>query len=250
MISVVILILSFVPAALLYFYLRGVRKGDKVFEKDCLELLLKGALCSCGVFLLSLVLTILFNVTGLYKISPLLTAALKTFFVFAFSEEFIKHSVVKKKVSKRQGKVSWLMLIAFGGIVGLGFHILESCVYALSTNAVQMIVRGLTLGHGAYGMLMGYYMGKYMHTGDKKDSVNALLIPMLIHGMYDFSLAEEFQALNDNLVFVPFIIVGIELFILFRMIFTVKKERNNPVYASIPNETEADANAENTAEAE
>ena len=238
MISVILLLVSYIPAVLLYIYLRNVRKEDKEFGTNCSKLLLMGALCSVGVFLVSLVFTLVFRFSGLYSVSPLLSAFLKSFFVFAFSEEFIKQRAVKKMVSKYDSKVSWLMMIAFGGIVGLGFHLLESAVYALTTNSIQIIVRGITVGHAAYGMLMGYYMGKAMITGDKADSVKALLYPILLHGMYDFSLAEEFGALNDNLVFVPFIILGVNFWVLIRLILLMKKEQNNPEYASVIGETE------------
>ena len=35
---------------------------------------------------------------------------------------------------------------------------------------------------------MGYYYGKYAQSGKKIDGVLALLLPVLIHGFYDFGL--------------------------------------------------------------
>ena len=40
--------------------------------------------------------------------------------------------------------------------------------------------------HGLNGCLMGFYFGKYAFTGDKKFLLLSLLIPFLMHGLYNF----------------------------------------------------------------
>ena len=89
---------------------------------------------------------------------------------------------------------------------------------------------------------MGYFIGKASYTGKRSYKNTAFILPLLLHGMYDFSLAEEFPALNDNLVFVPFIMVIIEIVILFRILFLIKKERHGtkytqPFYAVSPSDS-------------
>jgi RsiW-degrading membrane proteinase PrsW (M82 family) len=42
--------------------------------------------------------------------------------------------------------------------------------------------------HFLFGAIMGYYYGLFLETGNKSDHVKALLIPILIHGLFDFSI--------------------------------------------------------------
>ena len=88
-------------------------------------------------------------------------------------------------------------------------------------------------------MLMGYLIGRALYAGKKSYRFYAFTLPFVIHGLYDFSLADEFQALNDNLVFVPFIIVAIELTILIRMLVFIKKERRKERYTTVIPENKA-----------
>ena len=38
-----------------------------------------------------------------------------------------------------------------------------------------------------------------------------------MHGLYDFSLSTEFLEINENLVFVPFILVAIDVILVFML---------------------------------
>ena len=219
------LLVSYIPCVLLFVYLRNLRKEDTDYRKNCTRLLRNGILCAFAVILLAFAVNLAWKLTGFAKSSPLLKVAFEEFIMAALIEEFVKYKTAGKVIKKNKNGITWLDCIAFTAIVGIGFQVIESIVYVFETNVIQILVRGFTMGHPAYGMLMGYFTGKALYT--KKRSYNALAfgLPFLIHGMYDFSLADEFQALNDNLVFVPFIIIFIELTILIRMLFLIKKER-------------------------
>ena len=222
-------IISLIPGAILFFYLRGIRKEEK-YQKDCWSMLGKGVLCSLGVVALDLCSTLIWGLTGLNKIHPLLNAAFKDFVIAAGVEEFVKYMTTDRMIKKNSGDISWLEIIAFAGITALGFELIEGVVYFFSTNVIQILVRGFTIMHAAYGMLMGYYIGKGKKTGNKINLFLAFFLPFLLHGCYDFSLADEFQALNDNLVFVPFIMVAITLVVLIVMINIVRKGKNSEEY--------------------
>ena len=75
-------------------------------------------------------------------------------------------------------------------------------------------------------------------------------MPFLLHGLYDFSLADEFQAINDNLVFIPFISVIIELIILIRGILLIRKVRHVTEYTEPLLQKEEQAIATETEESE
>ena len=230
MILIIGLIISLVPSLLLYFYLRNLRKDDPEYRKNCRNLLVRGLLCCVGVFFLDLALTILWNVTGIGKDIPILKEIIRCFLIFAFAEEFVKFLNANKIIKKDYDKVSWLDYVAYIAIVAIGFQIIETFVYLIESNAVQIIVKGLTMGHPSYGLVMGYHFGKARYTGKKSDGILGFFICFFLHGLYDLSLSDEFLALNDNLVFVPFILIGFDLFFLIKYILFVRKNRNDEKY--------------------
>ena len=226
-------IVSYIPAVILYFYLRNLRREDAGYRSSCRRLLVRGILCSLAVALLALVVNILWGISGVGQDMPLLKAAIRTFVLAACIEELVKFHVTDKRIRKDRESVSWLSCIAYGAIVGIGFQMIETVVYLLESNVIQILVRGFTMGHPSYGMLMGYFLGKALYTGKRCDRALAFVLPFTLHGLYDFSLADEFQALNDNLVFVPFILIFIELFVLIRFLFLIKKEKKGTKYTKI-----------------
>ena len=230
MIAILCLFVSFIPAVLLYLYLRNLRRDDSEYRLNCRHLLIRGILCSIAVALLALAVNIAWSMSGLGKGPPLLKAAFKAFIIAAFIEELIKYLASNKMIKKNIDTVSWLDCIAFTAIIGIGFQLIETVVYMLESNPIQILVRGFTMGHPAYGILMGFFIGKALRSGKKPYRLAAYVLPFILHGMYDFSLADAFQAINDNFVFIPFIIVFIELFILIRGILLIRKERYGTEY--------------------
>ena len=228
--SILSLIVSFIPPVILYIYLRNLRKEDTDYRSNCKRLLRNGLLCSIGVAVLALVVNILWSISGVGRSMPLLKAAIRCFILAACIEEFVKYRTADKMIKKNAECISWLDCIAYTAIVGVGFQMIETVVYMVESNPIQILVRGFTMGHPSYGMLMGYFIGKSLSTGKKSYRILAFVLPFLLHGMYDFSLADEFQALNDNLVFIPFIFVFIELGVLIRMLLLIRKERHGTKY--------------------
>ena len=108
---------------------------------------------------------IAWNISGSGASSLLLKAAFKAFIIAAFVEEFIKYLTANKVIRKNNDKVSWLDCIAFVAIVGIGFQLIETVVYMVESNPIQILVRGFTMGHPVYGILMGFFIGKALYTG-------------------------------------------------------------------------------------
>ena len=232
LVPVLCMIISFIPSILLFVYLRNLRKDDKKYRSNCRGLFWRGILCSFLVALLALAFNLLWALIVPETVPAIVKDAFHAFILAALVEEFVKMRTAGKTIRKNADTVTWLDCIAFTAIVGIGFQTIESIVYMIESNAIQILVRGFTLGHPAYGMLMGYLTGKAMYREKKSLRFFAFFLPFVIHVLYDFSLSDEFQALNDNLVFVPFIIVIFELFILFRMLFLIRKERRGTVFTT------------------
>ena len=224
------LLVSYIPAALLYLYLRGLHGKDPGYRADCRRLLKDGILCSFAVVLLAFVLNILWNMSGLGKGHPLLNEFVKAFVFAAFAEEFVKCMTAGRMIRRNADKVSRLDIIAYCGIVSIGFHLLESVVYFFGTNLIQILVRGIIELHAAFGMTVGMGLATGLAKKKKIYTCAGFILAVFLHGMYDFSLSEEFLALNDNLVFVPFIVILILLVIMVRILLMIHKQKNNEAY--------------------
>lgn len=223
---VIALLASFVPSLALYFWLK---KGnpDPDYQKQCRSCIWAGVLCCIPVILASFVFQIAENVLLRGSVPDVVKALFHDFIVLAFAEELVKYLITRKKINKGEGPVSWVDVMSYACIVGIGFGLAEDVVYAFVTSVGQILVRGLTVDHGLYGLLMGYFMGKQLKTGDKSNTVLALLLPTLIHGFYDFSLSEAFQNLADWMVFFPFIALFATVAIGIVLIVLIHKARKN-----------------------
>ncbi|MBQ6489105.1 MAG: PrsW family intramembrane metalloprotease [Solobacterium sp.] len=227
---VVIFLISLIPAIILYLWMKNRLKDDPEYKETCRKALIKGLLSTFLVALasgtLNLILALLIK-----DRDSVLYIALYNFFVLAFSEEASKMFMMRK-LKKTSYPWSWMETIVFMTIVGIGFELIESLVYGFITNAGQMLVRGATMMHAVYGMIMGYFYGKAEYTGEKSYYALSLLVPWFLHGMYDFTLKEKIADINDLLLFMPGILVIVNMIVLFRMIRFLRKERDNEKYTA------------------
>ena len=129
--------------------------------------------------------------------------AFEDFVLAALTEETFKFLAFRKVVRKAGYRCSWYDLTAFMTLVGIGFELLESAVYTFTSGPGQVLVRGITLMHGVFGFIMGYYYGKALYTGRKRWYIAAFLIPYLFHGIYDFTLSPGLEEVSDVFIFIP-----------------------------------------------
>ena len=113
----------------------------------------------------------------------------------AWCEELLKFIILYYVVLKRSEFNEPMDGIVYGVAVSLGFATLENYEYVFiysekweidpyqiailrSYSAVPM--------HGLLGCVMGFYFGMYSFTANKKYLILCLLIPFIIHGLYNF----------------------------------------------------------------
>lgn len=222
---ILLLIVSLIPAILIFFYLRGIRKDDPMYRRAANRLLGAGLLCSLGVAVLALILNIAWAFTGLGKTYPLLNAFFHDFILAAFVEEFVKYHAAARGVRGYQGTLTKIDVVAFFAIVAIGFDIIESAVYLIESSPMQIIVRGICIPHVAYGFIMGWFAAKAMETGKKSYIIPGFLIPFLLHGCYDFFLSEEIEAVNEYLGMISMLLVVVDLIIVIKFLFWIRKEK-------------------------
>ena len=223
-------VVSFVPFAALYLWLRNRRKGDIAYKTLCNKALGRGALCVLPVMLFSGVSYIALRLTGLHNTDKLLYQALYNFIVLALMEELAKYLGFRHVLKKSSYPFSWLDMTVLMTIIGIGFGAIESVIYAIGAIIPVVLVRGICMPHAGYGFLVGYFYGKSVRTGKPALKGLGFILSWFIHGLYDFSLSEEFVAINDNLVIVALLLALLDIVLVFRLIRFVKKAARNETY--------------------
>jgi len=247
MLFVIACIVSFIPYAALFLWLRGLRGNDPAYGKLCSRTLGCGALCVLPVTLFSGVSYIIVRLTGLHNSNPLLYQAVYTIIVLALMEELAKYLIFRRVLKKTTYQYSWLDMTVLMTIVGIGFGALEAVVYSIGANIPVVLVRGVCLPHAGYGFIVGYFCGK----GEKYEKPIykwiGFLIAWLIHGVYDFSLSEEFFAINDNLAIVAILLALLDIFLVIRLIVFVKKAKKSEIYIEALDEKAVESEGRNFA---
>lgn len=135
---------------------------------------------------------------------------MRAFIVAALFEELAKYIVMRLCLRKPGTLTNRLDAAICGALVGLGFQIVEDFMYA-NGSIISAIFRAVTPYHFIFGLIMGYFFGKAIETGNKGDHVKALLIPILIHGLFDVST--ELVKVHD-LFIILFLVVAIGMIVL------------------------------------
>ena len=224
------LAVSFVPCIALYLWLRNRhgRTGD--FRKLCSRALVSGFLCVLPVILMSGASYVLLRITGLHKSIPLLYEALYTFIVLALMEEIAKFQVFRRVLGKTDYPYSWLDVTIILTVVSLGFDIIESLIYAIGATVPVVLVRGICIPHAGYGFVTGYFYGKGLKTGKLATKWIGFILSFLLHGLYDFSLSEEFISINDNLVFVAVLLAVLDIVLVIMLAVFCRRARKKEIY--------------------
>jgi RsiW-degrading membrane proteinase PrsW (M82 family) len=221
---------SFIPSVSLFLWLRNRLKKEETYKKLCTRTLLHGAMCVLPVLLLSGSSYIILRLTGLHNLNPLLYQALYNIIVLALMEETAKYWVFRRILKKTKYAYSWLDTAVLMTIVGLGFGMLESVVYAIGASVPVVLIRGICVPHAGYGFLTGYFYGKGSKTGKPAVKWTGFLLSWLMHGLYDFSLSQEFIAINDNLMIVALLLAVMDIVLVLLLVGFARKAKKQPLY--------------------
>ena len=116
------------------------------------------------------------------------SALIKSLLAIALVEELLKF-LTMRLIARKQGTINDRFdAIVLCALVGIGFQIFEDIGYASMGGVVQAIFRALLPFHFTFGAIMGYFYGKYQKFGQKSDLCLAIVLPTVIHGIYDFSI--------------------------------------------------------------
>jgi len=116
----------------------------------------------------------------------------------AWTEELLKLFILYSIVLKRKEFNEPMDGIVYGVVVSLGFATYENYDYvyrlALEWKEYGITSRDIAIWrsysavpmHGLNGCLMGFYLGKYVFTGDKKFLGYSFFVPFFMHGIYNY----------------------------------------------------------------
>lgn len=145
------------------------------------------------------------------------------FVVVGISEEGAKHFMLRKTSWNSHEFNCLYDGIVYAVFVSLGFALWENISYVLHYGFANAIVRAVTAipGHASFGVFMGvFYSAAKMFEiqGDLNRSrmynFISLLIPLLIHGAYDY--IATLQVENGTIYF--FVFIAILFFVSYRLI--------------------------------
>ena len=129
------------------------------------------------------IITQIQSMQGQYSLRSAFASA---FVTAAIVEEGLKY-LAMRFCSHKAGTINTRMdAIVCGAIIGLTFQIIEDFNYA--SDVFIALTRAIMPFHFVFGAIMGYYYGKFLVTGYKIDKAKALIIPILVHGLFDFSI--------------------------------------------------------------
>ncbi|MGO1469262.1 MAG: PrsW family intramembrane metalloprotease [Tissierella sp.] len=140
-------------------------------------------------------------------------ALFSAFIVAGLTEEYFKRLVVLKVPYRTRYFNEKLDGIIYGVFAALGFATVENIMYVAfryTNNPFIGLYRGIfsVPAHGIFGITMGYYLSLSKFNTDKegkrKNKRLSLIMPMILHGIFDFILMANIGGLS--LFFVPYVL--------------------------------------------
>lgn len=189
-----IIIISLLPIFLLalYFYKKDTIKEPKKLLK---KLFYSGFLSALLVILFSIINLIFFPSFNNVENTSIGKIFIYTFIFVSLIEESCKLFIIYKFSYNDENFDQFFDIILYSVLVGLGFACFENILYiSTSTIALQTaLLRGITAvpAHACFQTFMGYYLSlnKFKNTNKtKKYFILSLVIPIILHGIYDFLL--------------------------------------------------------------
>ena len=208
--NIILILSAIIPAV---FLMVRIYRKDKLEKENGRFLwnLVKAGIFSSLIAMLSekILVTILGRIldpsSEIYRI-------LLYFLVVGISEEGAKYYLLKKNSWNSPEFNCIFDGVIYAVFVSLGFALWENISYVLNFGLPTAIVRAITAipGHAAFGVFMGiFYSAAKMYEiyGDgiasSRYRVLALLVPILLHGLYDY--IATLQVFTENYLFMIFI---------------------------------------------
>lgn len=193
----ILFVLSVLPVILVgkYIYKKDINKEPKKLLK---KLFIYGILSCFLTLFITLVLELLFPIFSLEtENANFFELFIQVFIGIALVEEFSKWIMVYKISYNNKEYDEVYDMVVYATFVSLGFACFENILYVMSKGITTAFLRGILSvpGHACNGVFMGYYLSlsklALLNNNEKlckKNKILSLLVPFLLHGIYDFCL--------------------------------------------------------------
>ncbi len=196
------------PVIVLLFY---IYKRDK-YEKEPKKLLLKsflfGIISVIPIIFIEYALSDYWEAKYAFEKKTIQTAFYDSFIVAAFTEEFFKILVFFIFIWNNKNFNEKFDGIVYAVYISMGFATAENILYVMQNGLGTGILRAFTAvpAHAVFAVTSGYFLAraKFKPSGKNSSLLLALLVPILLHGLYDFFILSQIPFLL--LLFVPYII--------------------------------------------
>jgi RsiW-degrading membrane proteinase PrsW (M82 family) len=199
----------------LLFYLRKDTKPEP--KKMILKIFLYGALATLPAILLE---TMFFEVVRKIGLPSLIAFCLNIFLGVALIEEFLKFFVIKEKVLNNPEFDEPIDSMIYMIIAALGFAAAENLLilFPLQNPLWGEVIEisflrflGATFLHALCAAIVGYFIGLSFFEKEKRNKLIfvGLILAMLLHGFYNFSIIKIEKGFNLLISFTLLIIAAV-----------------------------------------
>lgn len=217
---------AIIPAVFLLVQINRADRLEKEPPKLIIKLVFWGAV---STFLASLTEEIgIYLLYAVFDENSLIFRILLYFGVVACSEEGFKYLFLKRKTWNSPEFNCQFDGVVYAVSVSLGFALWENVGYVAQYGMATALVRAITAvpGHACFGVFMGAYYGmarRYENFGNPDRSrlcrKLALLVPIALHGAYDF-----IATMGENAIVLTFVLfVGAMFYSASRNVKTLSK---------------------------
>lgn len=193
--TVLLFIISIVPAIVLLWYFNKQDKGQKEPRKLMWKIFGWGIMAAVFAVIIELNIEDLFSYLGINPIRTFwLYIFLTAFVTAAFVEEAIKLWVVKTHVYNNKNFNEVMDGITYTIIASLGFATFENIFYVMNGGFGIGILRAVISvpAHALFSGIMGFYIGKAKFAKTSGQTTKLILIGfaygVFYHGLFDFLL--------------------------------------------------------------
>ncbi len=211
---IMVLILALLPSILL---MRYIYRLDRV-EQEPMWLIRKmfvaGMFSTIGAMLLETAGTFLLRFVP-FEPEGIPYNFLFYFIVVAVSEELVKYLPLRRNIWYSPEFNCRFDAVVYAVAVTLGFAAAENIMYAVGFGAGVIPIRGLTAVpmHCICGIFMGHYFGEAKAMEAERrwgamqlNQVLTMLVPVVLHGYYDFCQSVDNAMLSGSFVFFVIIV--------------------------------------------
>lgn len=220
--------LALIPPVFLIWLIYKIDYVEKEPPGLILQIFILGALSPIIIYAVQYFLNLVFSPID----NPLIHGLIDAFIIAAFIEETAKYLIVINRTWNHKAFNYRFDAMVYTVTASLGLAAVENIAYVFSFTAdygaqfgVEVAISRMLQaipGHAADAVFMGYYIGEAkmcqargQHKKARKNLLLALLVPVVLHGLYDAAL---FIGTNITMIFFYAFIVILYIYAIIKVL--------------------------------